>query len=78
MLPLHQGWEMMGFGAAVLHFRRPENTELRRKWEYKRVSGILTHANRVGLEKQAWSFLGNWVGIFHYFKREFRPDIVAN
>jgi DNA-binding XRE family transcriptional regulator len=72
------GWEMTGFGAAVLQFRRPENTELRRKWEYKRVNGVLTNANRVGLEKEGWSFLGNWVGVFHYFKREFRPDIVVN
>jgi DNA-binding XRE family transcriptional regulator len=73
-----EGWEMTGFGAAVLHFRRPENAGLRRKWEYKRMSGLLTNSNRAELERQAWSFLGNWVGVFHYFKREFRPDVLAN
>ena len=72
------GWEMTGFGAAALHFRRPENTELHRKWEYKRVNGLLTNANRAELEKQSWSFLGNWMGAFHYFKREARPGFSTN
>ena len=67
-----EGWEMTGFGVASLQFRRPENASLRRKWEYERVSGILTNAARAELEKQAWSFLGNWMGTFHYFKREAR------
>ena len=69
------GWEMTGFGAAALHFRRPENAGLRRKWEYNRVNGLLTNSGRTELEKQAWSFLGNWMGVFHYFKREARPGI---
>lgn len=72
-----EGWEMTGFGLAALHFRRPENTRLRRKWEYKRVNGLLTNANRAELEKQSWSFLGNWMGTFHYFKREARGDFLA-
>lgn len=53
------GWEMTGFGAAALHFRRPENAGLHRTWEYKRVSGLLTNVGRGGIEKQSWSFLGN-------------------
>jgi len=73
-----EGWEMTGFGAAALHFRRPENTELHRKWEYKRVNGLLTNANRTELEKLSWSFLGNWMGAFHYFKREARPGFPTN
>jgi DNA-binding XRE family transcriptional regulator len=72
------GWEMTGFGAAALHFRRPENTEFRRKWEYKRVNGLLTNASRAELEKQLWSFLGSWMGAFHYFKREARPGFPTN
>lgn len=70
-----EGWEMTGFGAAALYFRRPESADLRRKWEYKRVSGLLRNAHRAELEKQAWSFLGNWMGTFHYFKREACPTI---
>lgn len=64
------GWEMTGFGAANLQFRRPENAGLRRKWEYRRESGLLLGGARADLEKQGWSFLGNWMGTFHYFKRE--------
>ena len=67
-----EGWEMTGFGAAALHFRRPQNASLQRRWEYKRVSGILSGASRAELEKQAWSFVGSWLGTFHYFKREAR------
>ena len=70
-----EGWEMTGFGAAALHFRRPETADLRRKWEYRRVNGLLTKADRGELEKQSWSFLGNWMGTFHYFKREARPQL---
>ena len=73
-----EGWEMTGFGMAALHFRRPENADLRRKWEYRRVSGLLTNANRAELEKQSWSFLGNWMGTFHYFKREARAAFPAS
>jgi DNA-binding XRE family transcriptional regulator len=73
-----EGWEMTGFGVGALHFRRPENSELHRKWEYKRVNGLLTNAERTELEKQAWSFLGNWMGAFHYFKREARPGLATN
>lgn len=72
------GWEMTGFGLAALHFRRPENAELRRKWEYKRVNGLLTHTNRTELEKQSWSYLGNWMFSFYYFKREVRPPFPTN
>ncbi len=66
------GWEMTGFGLAALHFRRPENAELRRRWEYTRVNGLLTKVKRDDLEKRSWSYLGNWMGAFHYFKREAR------
>jgi DNA-binding XRE family transcriptional regulator len=68
------GWEMTGFGLAALHFRRPENSGLRRQWEYERVKGPLTATNRGELEKQSWMFLGSWMGTFHYFKREARPE----
>jgi DNA-binding XRE family transcriptional regulator len=73
-----EGWEMIGFGLAVLNFRRPEDPGLRRKWEYERVKGMLTATHRAELEKQSWSFLGNWVGVFHYFKREARPGVPTN
>ena len=73
-----EGWEMTGFGIAALHFRRPENPGLRRTWEYKRVNGLLSSSNRAELEKQSWSFLGNWMGTFHYFKREARPALSTN
>jgi|GEM_PF-621293 len=73
-----EGWEMTGFGLAALHFRRPENVALRRTWEYKRINGILTNAARAELEKQSWSFLGNWMGTFHYFKREARSGFPTN
>ncbi len=66
------GWEMTGFGVANLQFRRPKNAELRRQWEYKRETGLLIGATRAELEKQGWSFVGNWLGTFHYFKREAR------
>ena len=72
------GWEMTGFGLAVLHFRRPGNAELRRAWEYTRVNGLLTKAKRGELEKGSWSFLGNWMGAFHYFKREARGAFPTN
>ena len=73
-----EGWEMVGFGAAALHFRRPENTDLHRKWEYERVKGLLTQAYRTELEKQSWSYLGNWMFSFYYFKREVRPQFPTN
>jgi putative transcriptional regulator len=72
------GWEMTGFGLAALHFRRPEKADLRRTWEYTRVNGLLTKAKRDELEKRSWSFLGNWMGAFHYFKREARPGFSTN
>ena len=73
-----EGWEMTGFGAAALHFRRPADAGLRRLWDYKRVSGLLLPATRAELEKQSWSFLGNWMGTFHYFKRESRSAMPAD
>jgi DNA-binding XRE family transcriptional regulator len=73
-----EGWEMTGFGLAALHFRRPENADLRRRWDYKRVNGLLTNANRTEVEKQSWRFLGSWMGTFHYFKREERPGYPTN
>ncbi len=72
-----EGWEMTGFGLANLQFRRPTNATLRRKWEYERVTGLMTQSTRVELEKQSWSFLGNWLGTFHYFKREARLAFAA-
>jgi hypothetical protein len=63
---------------AALHFCRPENIELHRKWEYKRVNDVLTNAARADLEKQSWSFLGNRMGAFHYSKREVRPGLHTN
>jgi putative transcriptional regulator len=72
------GWEMTGFGLAALHFRRPETADLRRRWEYTRVNGLLMKAKRDELEKQSWSYLGNWMQAFHYFKREARPGLRTN
>jgi DNA-binding XRE family transcriptional regulator len=64
------GWEMMGFGALVLHFRRPENPELHQPWEYERINGLLASSKRSELERAGWLYCGSWMGVFHYFKRE--------
>jgi len=65
-----EGWEMMGFGALVLRFRRPENSTLRQPWEYQRINGLLAASKRTGLERADWLYCGSWMGVFHYFKRE--------
>ncbi|HEY3283890.1 MAG TPA: helix-turn-helix domain-containing protein [Armatimonadota bacterium] len=70
-----EGWEMVGFGPFMLHFRRPEDADLREPWEYERLSGILGIQSRVDLETQGWSYCGSWMGLFHYFKR---PDRKVN
>jgi len=70
-----EGWEMMGFGAMVLRFRRPENPALRQPWEYQRIGGILASAKRSELERSGWLYCGSWMGVFHYFKRDAQPAI---
>lgn len=64
------GWEMTGFGAMVLRFRRPENPQLRRPWEYQRLSGLLLGDERSRMERDGWLYCGSWMSVFHYFKRE--------
>jgi DNA-binding XRE family transcriptional regulator len=68
-----EGWEMMGFGAMVLRFRRPENPALLQPWEYQRIGGMLASAKRSELERSGWLYCGSWMGVFHYFKREAQP-----
>ena len=65
-----KGWEMTGFGANVLQFRRPEKRALRRVWRYERVEGLLTASQRGELERAGWLYCGGWMGVFHYFKRQ--------
>jgi DNA-binding XRE family transcriptional regulator len=65
-----EGWEMIGFGAYVLNFRRPEDVDLRIRWQYERLTGLLLRAKRNALEDQDWIYCGSWIGVFHYFKRE--------
>ena len=67
-----EGWELTGFGAGSLHFRRPESALLRRPWLYNRTNGMLATSERTALEQAGWTFCGSWVGVFHYFKREER------
>jgi DNA-binding XRE family transcriptional regulator len=64
-----EGWEMIGFGAGVLRFRRPEDAALRQRWHYQRINGVLTSRNRTSQEADAWLYCGSWMGVFHYFKR---------
>jgi DNA-binding XRE family transcriptional regulator len=68
-----EGWEMTGFGAMVLRFRRPENPALRQPWAYQRISGLLPSSKRGELERAGWLYCGSWMGVFHYFKREVQP-----
>ena len=68
-----EGWEMMGFGAMVLRFRRPENPALRQPWAYQRINGLLASAKRSELERAGWLYCGSWMGVFHYFKRDAQP-----
>jgi putative transcriptional regulator len=63
------GWEMIGFGPGVLRFRRPEDDELRVRWDYQRVNGALPASLRTQLESEDWLYCGSWMGLFHYFKR---------
>lgn len=63
------GWELMGFGPMLLHFRRPEEPGLRERWEHKRLGGPMVGRQRRELEEEGWAFCGSWMGIWHYFKR---------
>jgi DNA-binding XRE family transcriptional regulator len=64
-----EGWELVGFGPLVLHFRRPEDPGWREPWVHKRVSGPMLGQFRRVLEDDGWIYCGSWMGIFHYFKR---------
>jgi putative transcriptional regulator len=66
------GWEMVGFGAWILKFRRPENPALRVRWEYLRTNGLMMSAERSELEAENWLYCGSWMSLYHYFKREAR------
>lgn len=63
------GWELVGFGPMLLHFRRPEEPGLRVQWEHKRLGGPMIGKQRRGLEEEGWTFCGSWMGVWHYFKR---------
>jgi len=65
-----EGWEMTGFGAMLLHFRRPQNPALRQPWLYLRSNGL---SRRSKLEREGWLYCGSWMSVFHYFKREAPP-----
>jgi hypothetical protein len=62
-------WELVGFGAGFLRFRRPEDESLRVRWDYRRVDGPMASAKRAELESDGWTFCGSWMAVFHYFKR---------
>jgi len=64
-----QGWELTGFGPMVLHFRRPERSELRVAWRYLRITEALSNRQRRTAEREGWSYCGSWMGALHYFKR---------
>ena len=64
-----QGWELTGFGPMVLHFRRPENPELRIPWRYLRLAEVLATLQRQQTEREGWTYCGSWMGTLHYFKR---------
>jgi DNA-binding XRE family transcriptional regulator len=66
------GWEMVGFGVAVLKFRRPENEDLRVRWEYKRLDGLMLSTERTTMEDDRWLYCGSWMAVYHYFNREAR------
>lgn len=68
-----EGWEMTGFGAMVLRFRRPANAALRQLWQYQRINGLLSSTKRDELERAGWLYCGSWMGVFHYFKQEAQP-----
>lgn len=65
-----EGWELMSFGALTLRFRRPEDEALRVSWQYYRVEGLMSSANRTANEMDGWIFCGSWLSVFHYFKRQ--------
>ena len=65
-----KAWEMTGFGANVLQFRRPEKRALRRVWQYLRLEGLLGATRRAELERSGWLYCGGWMGLYHYFKRQ--------
>jgi DNA-binding XRE family transcriptional regulator len=64
-----EGWEMTGFGPLVLHFRRPEDPNLRMPWAYERVTELGTPRRRAQLEQDGWTYCGSWMNTYHYFKR---------
>ena len=57
------------FGPFVLHFRRPEDPERRTKWRHRRVTEFGAERERDRLERDGWTYCGDWLNTFHDFKR---------
>lgn len=64
-----EGWELTSFGPFVLHFRRPEDPQWRRRWEHLRLTEFLETRARPEMERDGWIYLGSWFATFHYYKR---------
>ncbi|WP_194165223.1 DUF2812 domain-containing protein [Deinococcus terrestris] len=64
-----EGWELVGFGPLVLHFRRPEEPALRVRWQHLRQQVLFTQKSRQDAEREGWVYVGTWMGVYHYFKR---------
>lgn len=64
-----EGWEMTGFGPLVLHFRRPVDPGQRVEWAYQRVTEFGTPVRHLQLQQDGWTYCGNWMRTFHYYKR---------
>jgi DNA-binding XRE family transcriptional regulator len=64
-----EGWELVGFGPLVLHFRRPEDPALRMPWAHRRLGGVMLGGTRRQMEEEGWTYCGSWAGVWHYFKR---------
>lgn len=63
-----EGWELTGFGPFILHFRRPEDPEARRRWEHLRLIELFGPSQRERVERDGWNASGRW-GPFYYDKR---------
>ncbi len=71
------GWELIGFGAGYLRFRRPDDATLREPWEYLRIGGLTTNREIEMHGAKGWSYCGSWLAVYHYFKRPARDAIEA-
>ncbi len=64
-----EGWELTGFGPLVLHFRRPVDPGQRVAWAHQRVTEFGTPGTHLQLQQDGWTYCGNWMKTFHYYKR---------